>query len=438
MKLLQPRPLYTDRVLAFRDTEPIKVITGVRRCGKSSVLKLVMQHIIDSGVSDSHVFYRSFESIAQRYSCGTDFYQAIMQAKPSDENKFYLFFDEIQMQTDWADIVNSLHVDLDCDIYLSGSNSSLLSSEISSYLHGRCVQINMLPLSFREFIDFHGYHILDQDPSITNSHILLTDHNSHITDADDLFRTYLRFGGFPGLAELGFSLEETDPVLTDIYNGVVLKDILEREKRRGNSAVSDPILLERLIRFLADSIGSSISANSIAHVFENEGLLQHRKNSPSAHLIQAYIDAAVGSFIFYKADRYDIKGKEQLRTLGKYYMVDIGLRNHLLGYQETDTGHILENVVYLELLRRGYETAVGKLYQSEVDFVCTRTDEVCYYQVTESMHAGNVAERELDPLLKIKDNYPKYILTMDHPLASQQDGIQQLNLVSWLLGQSAH
>lgn len=316
------------------------------------------------------------------------FYEYV-KARICPNKRTYLFFDEVQKVHGWENAVNSFRVDFDCDIYITGSNAYLLSSELSTYLSGRYVEIKVLPLSFREFLDFHGY--------------ILTERKS--------------------------------PALDGVYSAAVINDILEREKRKGQRNITDPVLSKKIILFLADNVGNNTSATSIGNTLVNEGLLENgtRKTKPAVQTIQAYIEALTEAYIFYEIKRFDIKGKEYLRTLGKYYIVDIGLRNYLLGYRDGDSGHILENIIYFELLRRGYDVAIGKIDNQEVDFIATKADEKKYVQVTESMNAPETRERELAPLRKIRDSYEKIVIALESKLTQTQDGIKIIRALDFLL-----
>lgn len=316
------------------------------------------------------------------------FYEYV-KARICPNKRTYLFFDEVQKVHGWENAVNSFRVDFDCDIYITGSNAYLLSSELSTYLSGRYVEIKVLPLSFREFLDFHGY--------------ILTERKS--------------------------------PALDGVYSAAVINDILEREKRKGQRNITDPVLSKKIILFLADNVGNNTSATSIGNTLVNEGLLENgtRKTKPAVQTIQAYIEALTEAYIFYEIKRFDIKGKEYLRTLGKYYIVDIGLRNYLLGYRDGDSGHILENIIYFELLRRGYDVAIGKIDNQEVDFIATKADEKKYVQVTESMNAPETRERELAPLRKIRDSYEKIVIALECNLTQTQDGIKIIRALDFLL-----
>ena len=432
---LKKRELYLQQMKAFQDTEMIKVITGIRRCGKSSLMKLMADELRNSGKEDKQIIEINFESMRFSEMTAKEFYDYVAERVLPDK-RMYLFFDEVQRINGWENAVNSFRVDFDCDIYITGSNAHLLSSELSTYLSGRYVEIKVLPLSFREFLDFHGYQITERKTLTGQMKKRITDAEGEVYDAKELYEAYARFGGMPMLADVGLEQDRVTAALDGVYSAVVVRDILEREKRKGQRTITDSLLLRKLMMFLADNIGNTVSATSIGNTLVSEGLLEagKRKVKPATHTIQAYIEALKESFIFYEIKRFDIKGREYLKTLGKYYIVDIGLRNYLLGYRDGDTGHILENIIYFELLRRGYDVAIGKLDNKEVDFVATKTDEKKYIQVTEAMTSSDTRERELAPLQKISDNYEKLVITMDPGLTQDQDGIKIVNAIDFLLG----
>ena len=431
---LKNRDRYLKKLIGFQDTEPIKVITGIRRCGKSSLLKLMIRHLREIGIGQEQIVEMNFESHDFRSMTSDEVYNYVKE-KAVQGKRMYLFFDELQRIDAWEDAVNSFRVDLDCDIYITGSNAYLLSSEYSTYLSGRCVEIKMLPLSFREFLDFHNFEVRETSNALGGTRRQVFDKNGERYDLREVFVAYMRFGGMPGIADIGLDQEKALSLLEGIYSTVVVRDILEREKRRGQRQITDPTLLRKIILFLADNIGSSVSASSIGNTLMDEGLLEDgkRKGTPSTHTVQAYIGALLESYFFYEIKRFDIKGKEYLRTLGKYYIVDIGLRNFLLGVRNRDSGHAIENVIYFELLRRGYDVAIGKIDNQEVDFIATTADDKLYIQVTESMQSEDVRKRELAPLQKIRDNYEKIVLSLEPGLDTSYDGIKSLNLVDWLL-----
>lgn len=431
---LKKRDIYLNKLISFKDTEPIKVVTGIRRCGKSSLLKLMVRHLLENGISPEQIIEMNFESYEFKKMNADELYNYVKNKVVSNK-RMYLFFDELQRIDSWEDAINSFRVDFDCDIYITGSNAYLLSSEYSTYLSGRCIEIKMLPLSFKEFIDFHNFDIKEITSALGGTKKVIFDKNNIQYTLEEVFDAYLRFGGMPGIADVGLEQEKAFTLLDGIYSTVVVRDILEREKRRGQQRITDSFLLRKIILYLADNVGSSISISNIGNVLVNEGLLENgnRKGSPSTHTIQAYVEALIESYFFYDIKRFDIKGKEYLRTLGKYYIVDIGLRNYLLGFRDRDRGHTIENVVYFELLRRGYDVAIGKIDNSEIDFIATKADTKVYIQVTESMKSEEVRQRELSPLMKIKDNYEKIVLCLDLDQNNLYDGIKSVNLITWLL-----
>ena len=433
---LKRRDIYLNKLIGFRDTEPVKVVTGIRRCGKSSLLKLMIQHLKDTGVLPEQIIEMNFESFDFRGMGAEDIYGYVKE-RIVPKKRMYLFFDELQRIEAWEDAINAFRVDLDCDIYITGSNAYLLSSEYSTYLSGRCVEIKMLPLSFKEFLDFNGFEVRKTQSALGGFRKQVFDGNGERYELREAFDAYMQFGGMPGIADVGLEQEKALSLLDGIYSTVVVRDILEREKRRDRRQITDPALLRKIVLFLADNIGSNVSAASIGNTLVNEGLLDDgkRKGAPSAHTVQAYVNALLESYFFYEIKRFDIKGKAYLRTLGKYYIVDIGLRNYLLGFRNRDSGHAIENVVYFELLRRGYDVAIGKVGNAEVDFIASTANEKKYIQVTESMMSEDVRRRELAPLQNIHDNYDKIVLSLETGLDISYEGIKSENLMDWLLGE---
>ena len=431
---LKKRDLYLNRMIAFQDTEMIKVITGIRRCGKSSLMKLMANHLRDCGVNDDQILEMNFESMGLPDMDSRGFYEYVKE-RILPGRRMYLFFDEVQRIPGWENAVNSFRVDFDCDIYITGSNAYLLSSELSTYLSGRYVEIKVFPLSLREFLDFQGYSVTERKSPAGGMRKRITDADGEIYEVRELFDTYVKFGGMPMLADVGLEIDRVTAALDGVYSAAVVNDILEREKRKGRKNITDPILLRKIIMFLADNIGNNTSATSIGNTLANEGLLidRTRKTKPATQTILSYIDALTEAYIFYGIKRFDIKGKEYLRTLGKYYIVDIGLRNYLLGYRDGDSGHILENIIFFELLRRGYDVAIGKIDNQEVDYIATKADEKKYIQVTESMNAPETRERELAPLRKIRDNYEKVVIALECDIPQTQDGIKIIQATDFLL-----
>ena len=431
---LRKRDLYLNKLIAFQDTEPIKVVTGIRRCGKSSLLKLMAAHLRGNGVSDEQIIEMNFESYEFLKMTADELYRYVKERVLPDR-RIYLFFDELQRMDGWENAVNSFRVDFDCDIYITGSNAYLLSSEYSTYLSGRCVEIKMLPLSFAEFVDFYGFTIKTVKSALGGQKKKAVDQDGTQYELREIFDAYMRFGGMPGIADVGMEQDKALTLLEGIYSTVIVRDILEREKRRGQRQLTDAVLLKKIVLFLADNIGSSVSISSIGNTLVSEGLLDDsgRRGKPSAHTVQAYVNALLESYFFYEIKRFDIKGREFLRTLGKYYIVDIGLRNYLLGFRNRDSGHAIENVVYFELLRRGYDVAIGKVGNAEIDFIAAKADEKIYVQVTESMENETVRARELAPLQRIADNYEKIVLSLHPGLETSYDGIKSIDLIEWLL-----
>ena len=374
-KILRKRDLYLNQMIAFQDTELIKVMTGIRRCGKSSLMKLMAEHLRENGVADDQILEMNFESMSIPEMDARGLYEYV-KARICPDKRTYLFFDEVQKVPGWENAVNSFRVDFDCDIYITGSNAYLLSSELSIYLSERYVEIKVLPLSFREFLDFHGYTLTERKSPAGGVKKRIMDVDGEVYDARELYDAYTRFGGMPMLADIGLEINRVTAALDGVYSAAVINDILEREKRKGQRTITDAVLLRKIIMFLAGNIGNNTSATSIGNTLVNEGLLEDgkRKTKPAVQTIQAYIKALTEAYFFYEIKRFDIKGKEYLRTLGKYYIVDIGLRNYLLRFREGDSGHILENIVFFELIRRGYDVAIGKIGNQEVDFIATKTD----------------------------------------------------------------
>ena len=431
---LKPRDIYLNQLIAFQDTEPVKVVTGIRRCGKSSLLKLMQRHLIDSGIQEEQILAMNFESMEYRDMDVRAFYNQV-KGRVLPNRKMYLFFDELQRLEQWEDAVNSFRVDFDCDIYITGSNAYLLSSEYSTYLGGRYVEIKMLPLSFKEFLGFHGYEVRDYKTPTGETKRRAYDSNGEIALWEDLFEAFMHYGGMPGIADVGLEQDKALALLDGIYSTIVVRDILEREKRRGQRQITDAVLLRKIILFLADNIGNNTSLNSISNTLVSEKMLEDRmrQGKPATQTIAAYVGALQEAHMFYEIKRFDVKGKAELKTLGKYYIVDIGLRNYLLGYRDVDTGHIIENIVYFELLRRGFDVAVGKVGDKEIDFIAAKDDVKVYYQVTDDMTAESTRERELAPLMAVRDNYEKVVIAMSTNSTASVEGIKIVRLIDFLL-----
>lgn len=402
------RPEYLNQLIQNRDVNLVKIVTGIRRCGKSSLLDLFHQYLSDNGVADSHIIHMNLESLRYRnLSDYLAFYDYISERIP-EKGKTYLFFDELQAVEHWEKAIESFRLDFDVDIYITGSNAYLLSTEFSTLLSGRYIEIRMLPLSFKEFLTFYEF-----GPSIT---------------VEDKFQKYLQFGGMPVLREYRFNEARSNQALEGIYSTVVLRDILQRNNQ------ADQGMLQKIVLFLCSNIGRITSPNSIGNVLSNEGDIQSGKGKNVAgKTVDKYISMLHSAFIFHAVGRYDVKGKQPLKTLGKNYIIDMGFRNMLLGYRDTDQGHIIENIVFLELIRRDYRVHIGKVGETEIDFVAEKPSDKLYIQVTESMQSPETRERELRPLRMIPDNYEKIVLSMDRNYINSYDGIKSLYLIDWLL-----
>lgn len=408
MSELINRPDYLNQLVQNKDVDLVKIVTGIRRCGKSSLLDLFHQYLSNNGIADNNIIHINLESLRYRnFNNYLDFYDYISKLVPKN-GKTYLIFDEIQTIEHWEKAIESFRIDFNVDIYITGSNAYLLSTELSTLLSGRYVEIRMLPLSFKEFLTF--YEFAD---SIT---------------VEEKFQRYLQFGGMPILREYQFNEARSTQALEGIYSTVVLRDIIQR-----NNPI-DEKTLEKIILFLSSNIGSITSPNSIGKVLSNEGGIQSKKgNNIASKTVEKYISMLHNAFVFYYIGRYDVKGKQLLKTLGKNYIIDIGLRNMLLGYRDADRKHIIENIVFLELIRRDYRVYVGKVNKTEIDFVAEKANDKLYIQVTESMQSLETRERELRPLRMIHDNYEKIILSMDRNYIKSYDGIKSLYLIDWLL-----
>lgn len=407
MKNLIKRPIYLDELIENKDVDLIKIITGIRRCGKSSLMELFHQHLLESGIDKGRIIHMNLESLKyNELSNYLSFYNYVSD-KIENTGKTYLLFDELQVVSGWEKAIESFRIDYDVDIYITGSNAYLLSTELATLLSGRYVEIKMLPLSFSEFLDFYNF--------------------DDKTGLYEKFIYYLKFGGMPVLREYNFNELRINQALEGIYSTVILKDILQRHNQ------SDQLSLDKIAHFLSSNIGSITSPNKIGNILSSEGNIDKNKNKNIAgKTVDKYISMLNNAFIFYRVGRYDIKGKQLLKTLDKNYIVDMGFRNMLLGYRDADRGHILENIVFLELIRRHYRVYIGKVGDTEVDFLAEKPNEKLYIQVTESLASPKTRERELRPLLSIKDNYEKIILTSDRNFITSENGIKIINVIDWL------
>ena len=394
------RTEYIDELKKWKDKNLIKVVTGIRRCGKSTLFGLYIEYLKELKIDDGHIISINLESLDYDFKDYRELYDYVM-SKINDDKKYYVFLDEIQNIEEFQKVVDGLYIKENIDIYITGSNAFLLSGELATLLTGRYVEIRMLPLSFKEYVS--GF-----------------ENNSNY---QSLFLDYMKNGGMPGvLSILDLGIDSINTYLDSIFSTVIVKDIMARNK------IVNKTLLENIIKFIFDSIGSVISTKKISDTLTSKGI------SISNHTVENYIRSFVESYLIYKAKRFDVKGKKLLSRDYKYYVVDTGLRSYLLGKKaDSDMGHILENIVYLELLRRGYKVYVGKVDNNEIDFVAENRDGIKYFQVALTVRDEKVLERELRSLQNTGDHYPKYLITMDMDLEADYSGITKINIIDWLL-----
>ncbi len=398
------RKEYLDKLISLKDKKIIKVITGVRRCGKSTLMEIFKDYLLQTGINEKNIISINFEDYDFYDLRKPDRLYDYIKSKLVVGERNYIFLDEIQHVDDFPRIIDSLFIKSNIDIYITGSNAYMLSGEIATLLSGRYVEISMLPLSFAEYVSTTG-------------------------DKKDLSRKYIDYienSSFPYTLELRNQEAQIKSYLDAIYNTVIVKDIVTRKK------ISDIPMFESVTRFMFDNIGSPLSTKKIADTMTSDG------RKIDVKTVEKFISGLTESFILYKANRYNIKGKQYLKTLEKYYVVDIGLRYALLGFRSIDVGHVLENVVYLELLRRGYDVYVGKVDDMEVDFVAMNNKKIAYFQVAMTVRDPKTLERELKPLRGINDHYPKFILTLDEDPEVDYDGIRKINALDWLLGDAGN
>lgn len=393
------RKEYLNTLIDFKDKHIIKVLTGIRRCGKSTLFILFQNYLLNNGINKEQIISINFEDIDYEELLDYKALYKYIKERLIPNKMNYIFLDEIQNVPNYQKAVDSLFIKNNVDLYLTGSNAYLLSGEIATLLSGRYIEIQMLPLSFKEYV-------------------------SYFNDKTDLSRKYTDYlinSSFPYTLELNGSKKNIREYLGGIYSTVVLKDIIARKN------INDVFMLESIIRFMFDNVGNLCSIKKIADTMTSDG---RKITSPT---VENYLSALVDSYILYKVRRYDIKGKQYLKTGEKYYVVDIGLRYYLLGTKKVDMGHILENIIYLELLRHGYEIYIGKVGSTEVDFIAINDEGIEYYQVALTVHDEKTLERELYPLNSISDHNPKYLLTLDDDPPTSHNGIKQLNAIDWLL-----
>lgn len=394
------RASYLNKLIAFKDKNLIKVITGIRRCGKSTIMEIYRDWLKEQGVSIDQIVYLNFEDYDNFELRNPKNLYAYIKPLLIEDKMNYLFFDEIQHVQDFPDIINSLNLKPNVDIYITGSNAYMLSSEIATLLSGRYIEIAMQPLSFKEYVDGTGEY----------------------DNLQKAYNDYITRSSFPYTLELNTNSEVSD-YLTGLYNTIVVKDIMSRKR------LPDVMMLESVIRFTAENIGNILSTKRIADIMTADGRKIDQKT------VERYLNSLCETFFVYEAKRYNIKGKQLLKTLGKYYLVDIGLRRMLLGSRSFDAGRILENVVYLELLHRQKKVYVGKNDNLEVDFVAIDENNIAYYQVAATVRDESTLKRELASLQQINDQYPKYILTLDDDPVADYDGIKRINALKWMMGE---
>lgn len=396
------REAYMRQIRPFINTDLIKVLTGFRRSGKSVMLELIQEELLKTGVKEEQCISINFEKMKNAHLLDAiSLHDEILRRIESIEGKVYLFFDEIQEVVHWEKCINSLRVELDCDIYITGSNAKLLSGELATYLAGRYVEFVIYPFSFQEFIEL--YHTIY--PEETNR---------------QCFHKYLMFGGMPYLANLRYDNNANQQYLRDLFNSVELKDIIKRNKIR------DVDILERIIAYVTLNIGTSFSAFSISKYLKSEG------RSISSETIMNYLKACMDAFMFYQVKREDLQGKKILTVNEKYYVVDHGIREAVFGNNQKDIQLVLENIVYMELLRRGYTVFVGKIDNQEIDFVCHKQNDKIYIQVSYLLASEETIAREFGVLDKVQDNYPKYVISMDE-FDMSRNGIKHKNIIDFLL-----
>ena len=402
------RTEYLQQLKVWKDEKVIKVVTGIRRCGKSTLLQQFQTYLKENGVAEEQIISINFEELEFEHLLSYRELYAYIKERLCEGKMTYIFLDEIQKVESFEKVVDSLYVKDNTDIYVTGSNAYMLSGDLATYLTGRYIELSMLPLSFREY-----HELVGGEPERT-------------------FAEYMKTGGMPYVARMDRTAEKIDMYLEGIYNTVIIKDIEDRQARKESDPtkrkVTDVVLLKTIARYLASTIGSPISVKGVTEYLISNG------RKVSANTVDDYMDALSESFIFYPVERFDIVGKQLLKSNKKWYMVDLGLRNHILPRKQYDLGFSVENIVYFELLRRGYKVNIGKYGDTEVDFVAQKQGVLTYFQVTADMTAQETFEREMRPLRNIRDNYRKIVLTLDHFTVGDYEGIQVVNVVDWLLG----
>lgn len=401
------RKEYLQKLIQWKDEQVIKVVTGMRRCGKSTLLMQYQDYLKSIGVEDDQIIAINFEDLEYEELCEYKVLYDYLKERLLSDKTTYIFLDEIQKVPQFEKVVDSLYIKSDTDIYITGSNAYMLSGELATLLSGRYVEISMLPFSFQEYCQ------LNRKPQ------------------EDAFADYMKFGGLPLVASMKDAPDKIDTYLEGIYNTVIIKDIEDRQNRQSESSgrrkVTDIVLLKTIAKYLASVLGSPVSIRGITNYLISSG----RKISPNT--VNDYLETLTESFLFYPAERFDIAGKQILTGNKKYYMADLGIRNHILPRKKYDLGFSIENVVFFELLRRGYKVAVGKYQNTEVDFVVEKQGAFTYIQVTAEMTTKDTFDREMKPLYAIWDNYEKIVLTLDKLTLGNYDGIRVIHVLDWLL-----
>lgn len=399
---MKDRPLYINRITPYIGTSIVKILTGIRRCGKSTIMKLLIKELLEKHhVDESHILSYRFDSFEFEGMSAKDFYTDI-KSRLKDEECYYLFLDEVQELNDWEKLVNSLNSDYNLDIYVTGSNSRMMSSEIATYLTGRYVSFRIFPLSFQEYLDFTGQKL-------------------HEENKNELLAKYIRQGGFPGTHIQNFADDEIYTIVRDIYNSVIFSDIVRRNQIRKIDR------LERIVKYVFSNVGNTFSATSIAKY------LKSQQRAIDNETVYDYLEKLEKAYILHRCSRYDLRGKSLLKTQEKFYLADMALRYSVLGFNPDTIAASLENIVYIELCRRGYEVSIGKIDAGEIDFIAECRGERIYIQVTQELSSGATIQREYERLLQIKDNFPKYVLSIDGYVGGQFKGIKTMHVADFLL-----
>lgn len=393
------RQEYLNQLTELKDKNIIKIVTGIRRCGKSTLLEMYQQWLMSMGIEPNQIISLNFEDFDNEPLLDPKALHDHIKARLLDKQMNYIFLDEVQLVSEFQRVIDSLYIKKNTDIYVTGSNAQILSGELATLLSGRYIEIEMLPLSFKEFVESTGSK----------------------TELERKYNDYLTQSSFPYTRELGGKQKPINDYLAGIYSTVILKDVMGRYK------IADSMMLESVVRFVFDNIGNQLSTKKISDYMTSGG------RKIDVKTVEKYLKGLMNSYIIYQANRYNVRGKSYLKTLEKYYIVDIALRNMLLGNKGADIGHILENVVYLELLRRGFDVYVGKFDGQEIDFVAMNDQGITYFQVAATVRDSKTFDREIAPFKRIADSHPKYILTLDNDPEANFDGVKRINVLDWLI-----